>query len=95
MQIYDIKEELEDDSIEYPSYYLQAFHAYDKGNLDWTAAFEAEMATLVIGSRTFKDSNMTVYEAQDKLRDAIAKNLQVQKKVRKTRRDSSPDPGTG
>ena len=76
-QIYDIKEEIEDKTMKYPDYYLQAFHAYDQGNLDWTAAFEAELATLAIGSRTFKEGNMNVHQAQDKLRKGISDSLQV------------------
>ncbi len=30
--------------ITYPDYYLQSFHAYDKGDLCWEAALEAEVA---------------------------------------------------
>eukprot|EP00444_Apocalathium_aciculiferum_P034642 CAMPEP_0183486936 /NCGR_PEP_ID=MMETSP0370-20130417/180186_1 /TAXON_ID=268820 /ORGANISM="Peridinium aciculiferum, Strain PAER-2" /LENGTH=462 /DNA_ID=CAMNT_0025680255 /DNA_START=63 /DNA_END=1451 /DNA_ORIENTATION=+ len=34
-----------DPSIEYPDYYLQPFHGYDSGNLEWHAAHELEAAT--------------------------------------------------
>lgn len=39
-----------DRTIEYPSYYTKPFHGYDKGNLNWLAAQEAEAATLNIAS---------------------------------------------
>ena len=32
------------DSIKYPEYYRQSFHAYSEGNLSYDAAFEQELA---------------------------------------------------
>ena len=77
VQIYEIREGLENKDIVYPDYYLKPFHAYDQGNLDWTAAFEAELATMSIGLRTFKDEEITPEEAQRKLRAGPLNCLKV------------------
>lgn len=45
------KEKYENTSIQYPNYYTQSFHGYDKGNLEWKAALEVQAATLSISSR--------------------------------------------
>lgn len=37
--------------IEYPDYFLQPFHAYEEGNLNWLAAYEIEPATYAIAVR--------------------------------------------
>ena len=34
-QVYRIKDEIEVKGMQYPPYYLQPFHAYDEGNLNW------------------------------------------------------------
>jgi ubiquinone/menaquinone biosynthesis C-methylase UbiE len=36
-----------------PSYYRQPFHAYRDGNLNWEAAWEAEIASAAVGARNF------------------------------------------
>ena len=58
MQVFALKEELEDRGVQYPDYYLKAFHAYDEGNLNWLAAFEVESATLSMGLRTFPGAGL-------------------------------------
>ena len=60
-----------DDSIEYPTYYTQPFHAYDEGNLCWDAAAEAESATYAMGLRVWKDEELHYEEAQDRLRNSF------------------------
>jgi len=40
-----------DDS--FPTYYRQAFHAYERGNLCWDAALEVEIASAAVGARNF------------------------------------------
>lgn len=52
-ELEQIKAKLEDTSIQYPSYYLQPFHAYDEGNLSWLAAYEVEPATYAVALRAF------------------------------------------
>ncbi|KAJ9509021.1 hypothetical protein QJQ45_001513 [Haematococcus lacustris] len=54
-QLLQLKQEMEDLSLEYPDYYLKPFHAYEEGNLSWLAAYEVEPATLAVSIRTFKD----------------------------------------
>ena len=39
-QLMELAFETEDINIEYPSYYTQAFHGYDDGNLNWQCAME-------------------------------------------------------
>lgn len=76
-QVFRIKEEIEDKSLQYPSYYLQPFHAYTNGNLDWTAAFENESATSAMAWRVYKDPSITPAEAQDRMRTSIFECLEV------------------
>ena len=58
--------------IKYPDYYCVPFHAYDKGNLCWKAAFEAESATQSMGLRVWKNEpNLTWEKAQDRLRGSF------------------------
>lgn len=51
LQVYQIKEELEDKSVTYPSYYMVPFHAYSEGNLSWQAAFEVSDGGPVLSAR--------------------------------------------
>ena len=43
-------------SLQIPSYYQKAFHAYDDGNLSWEAAMEAEVVSCAVGARNFPQS---------------------------------------
>ncbi|KAF5825902.1 S-adenosyl-L-methionine-dependent methyltransferase [Dunaliella salina] len=71
-ELKQIKDEMENKSMVYPSYYLQPFHAYDEGNLNWLAACEVEPATYAMAIRTFKsETDLTPMEAQAKLRKNI------------------------
>jgi ubiquinone/menaquinone biosynthesis C-methylase UbiE len=38
-----------------PTYYKQAFHAYEDGNLSWDAALEVEIASCSVGARNFPE----------------------------------------
>ena len=55
----------------YPDYYRVPFHAYDRGNLCWQAAFEAESATYSMGSRVWKQEKITWQEAHTRLRQSF------------------------
>jgi len=44
---------VENKGINYPEYYLKCFHAYDKGNLEWKAAWELESAAYSVHSTIF------------------------------------------
>ncbi|KAJ9509734.1 hypothetical protein QJQ45_011268 [Haematococcus lacustris] len=77
-QLLQLKQEMEDLSLEYPDYYLKPFHAYEEGNLSWLAAYEVEPATLAMGIRTFKDQpSLSPTAAFDLLRTKVTDALQV------------------
>ena len=42
-ELKDLKEKIENKTLCYPDYYLQPFHGYDDGNLNWEAAQENEV----------------------------------------------------
>ena len=77
VQVFALKEELEDKTLQYPDYYLKAFHAYEEGNLNWLAAFEVESATLSMALRTFPDAGLDAQQAQARLRQGIHGAIQV------------------
>ena len=68
-------EDLVDRSIVYPSYYVQEFHAYDEGNLNWQAAVECESATLSMALRVWPKDSLTSTEAQDRLRSSFLSSV--------------------
>lgn len=45
--------DISESEYEIPSYYQQAFHAYEEGNLCWDAALEVEIASCSVGARNF------------------------------------------
>lgn len=51
------KNNIENRELRYPSYFTKQFHGYDKGNMNWQAAFEAEAATLSISANYWKGSD--------------------------------------
>lgn len=57
--------------ITYPNYYNLPFHAYDRGNLCWLAAFEAAPATYSMALRVWPNENLTWQVAQDRLRSSF------------------------
>ena len=77
LQVVALKEEIVNESIEYPSYYQQHFHAYEEGNLGWLPAFEAEPATDVMAVRAIGDASLSPAHAQHRLRTNIHNAIQV------------------
>ena len=75
LQVYALKDVVEDRDVVYPEYYLQPFHAYPKGNLDWLPAFEVESATMSMAVRTFPGTEPAA--AQKRLRDNIHAAIKV------------------
>lgn len=76
-EVFQIMEELENKSIEYPSYYTQPFHGYDTGNLSWQAAFEVEPASDAMALRVYKtETEISVMEAQTRVRMGILDHVQ-------------------
>ena len=59
------------DITDYPDYYTKPFHAYDEGNLCWTAAFEAAPATYTTALRVWPTETLTWQAAQDRLRGSF------------------------
>lgn len=72
----DLLDSLSDKDLVYPDYYQVPFHAYDRGNLCWQAAFEAASATHSMGLRVWKDEELTWQQAQQKLRTSFYKVLE-------------------
>lgn len=64
-------EQITNPSITYPDYYQVPFHAYEQGNLCWSAAFEAESATYSMGLRVWRNEPLTWQEAQARLRGSF------------------------
>jgi len=56
-QLRQEKKHIESTFIEYPEYFLQPFHGYDNGNMEWKAAFEGEAATYSISVNYWKDTH--------------------------------------
>ena len=71
----DVKElysAIADSDLVYPDYYQVPFHAYERGNLCWQAAFEAESATYAMALRVWKNEpGLTWQVAQDRLRNSF------------------------
>ena len=44
---------IEDAQLQYPSYYVAPFHAYDDGNLSWQAAWEVDVAARSVHAPVF------------------------------------------
>lgn len=44
--------------LSYPDYYMKCFHAYDKGNLSWKAAWELESAAYTVHSTIWSDGDV-------------------------------------
>lgn len=70
----DIYEQVNNKSIEYPSYYTRPFHGYDTGNLNWLAALEGEAATLSMAVNYWKGNDPETTEKW--LRHNITQNIQ-------------------
>lgn len=70
----DIYEQVNNKSIEYPSYYTRPFHGYDTGNLNWLAALEGEAATLSMAVNYWKGNDPDTTE--NWLRHNVTGNIQ-------------------
>jgi ubiquinone/menaquinone biosynthesis C-methylase UbiE len=63
--------EITNPKVVYPDYYLVPFHAYDRGNLCWEAAFEAQSATYSMALRVWPQENISPEAAQARLRGSF------------------------
>mgnify|MGYP003487408736 CR=1 FL=1 len=73
----DLLDSITNSAIAYPDYYQVPFHAYDRGNLCWQAAFEAASATNSMALRIWKDEDLTWQEAQQRLRHSVYEILET------------------
>ena len=70
-------DDVKNDAVEYPEYYLKPFHAYAEGNLCWLAAFEAEPATYSMALRGSPKDRITAEVAQARLRGFRCSGLRL------------------
>lgn len=79
----EILASIKDPDLQYPSYYLNSFHAYEAGNLGWLQAFEVGSATKSMCVRTFRSEavlpdHVTAFDRMhESVFDAIAANAPV------------------
>jgi ubiquinone/menaquinone biosynthesis C-methylase UbiE len=48
--------QVQNPQLTYPDYYVTSFHAYEKGNLSWQAAFEVESAAHAVHAKIWQDA---------------------------------------
>ena len=80
MQLEALRQEF-DTGVPYPPYYLQPFHAYDQGNLNWLAAYEVQPASYAMALRTFKTEQLTPDVAMTRLRENINREIVVRQRA--------------
>ena len=68
-----IKDLTSNNYLYYPNYYEKPFHGYDKGNLNWNAAYEGVPATLSMSSNYW--SNIDAKESQDWMRNNYTSHI--------------------
>lgn len=73
-----LKPAITQERLAYPGYYQQPFHAYEKGNLCWQAAFEAEPATYSMALRVWPQDHLSWQDAQARLRSSFHNILDTQ-----------------
>ncbi|WP_071190544.1 class I SAM-dependent methyltransferase [Trichormus sp. NMC-1] len=59
--------QVQNSQLTYPDYYITSFHAYEKGNLSWQAAFEVESAAHAVHAKIWQD---TEAQGDEKLRQS-------------------------
>lgn len=68
-----LKKTLENCSICYPEYFLQAFHGYDDGNMNWLAAQENEAAALSMSANYWK--GVCAIDSEKWVRNNVTSNV--------------------
>ncbi len=66
---------VQNSQISYPDYYLTSFHAYERGNMSWQAAFEAEPAAYAVHAKLWEGISP---EGDAKLRQSYHDILKVE-----------------
>jgi len=72
-ELKDLKEKIENKTLCYPDYYLQPFHGYDDGNLNWEAAQENEAAALSMCANYWE--NVCAIDSQKWVRNNVSYNV--------------------
>ena len=72
--IISLKQDSENKTISYPSYFLKPFHGYDSGNMNWFAAMEGEASTESICINYWK--NVCPLDSQNWLRNNFTNHIQ-------------------
>jgi ubiquinone/menaquinone biosynthesis C-methylase UbiE len=70
LQMHDWDSEMaqvQNTQLSYPDYYLRSFHAYDKGDLCWDAAFEVEVAAQAVHAGIWPEAGV---QGDSKLRQS-------------------------
>ena len=70
--------EVENRQIQYPDYYLNSFHAYEKGNLSWEAAWEVESAAHAVHAKIWSEGDVN---GDSQLRQSYHQVLQTQLEI--------------
>ena len=65
--------EITNPQLEYPRYYTTSFHAYDRGNLSWMAAWEVESASRAVHAKIWSDGDV---RGDTMLRESYHQTLQ-------------------
>jgi ubiquinone/menaquinone biosynthesis C-methylase UbiE len=68
-------------NLNYPDYYVTSFHAYEKGNLSWTAAWEVESAAYAVHAKIWPEAGI---KGDSMLRESYHKVLQQQLPIQPT-----------
>lgn len=69
---------VENQQLQYPDYYLTSFHAYEKGNLSWEAAWEVESAAHAVHAKIWSEGDV---KGDAQLRQSYHQILQKQIKI--------------
>ena len=72
-EIKELKNKIENTSICYPEYFLQPFHGYDEGNMNWEAAQENEAAALSMCANYWKD--ISAIDSEKWVRNNVSMNI--------------------
>ena len=72
-ELVQLKEKLENTSVLYPDYFLQAFHGYDEGNMNWLAAQENEAAALSMSANYW--TGVCAMDSEKWVRNNISANV--------------------
>ena len=70
--------QVENRQLQYPNYYLTSFHAYEKGNLSWQAAWEVESAAHAVHAQIWSKGDI---QGDAQLRQSYHQVLQEQLEI--------------